>query len=413
MRNRILARRGLSRVELVTLATLAVVCSGLVTVVVYKSVESGRQSTCQDRLRQLSLALFKYANKTTTNELPGYINALEREDRFAYHDPRSGRTEPVSWVVMILPELDQKEIYQEWLGGDSPGDGKRIGSPAVERTHRYLEYLICPSDPPPNTTGTPLAYAVNTGIPDFPGSAGIDLPRHPVRTDCLCEACGNQGDTGNFIANRDFPANGMFFDNFTDSKHFDRAAKSRPFAMTPAGVSDPKDKTILLAENVDAFDYTFSTAAGDEAYVTAERRIGIVWAPTTTFEPGRSQNSRQIGKLPTAIPPRTSYLANFPPPPPIEDWPKGKPPRDSYRINIETGKGDGLSYDHSRPSSKHPGGVNMAFASNHVNFVKQTLSYYVYVLLMTSNDAHTGTFDAQGNRILLPEYVRKSDFNLY
>jgi hypothetical protein len=213
----------MTRRDVVVVIALLMIVTGTAIAWIYGNREVSRQEACRSNMRRLSRALLQYAGKTATSELPGYINALKRDDGFAYHDPRAARTEPVSWVVMILPELDQMELYQAWRSGDSPGDGKPIGSPAVERTNRYLEFLVCASDPPPSPSGTPLAYAVNTGIPDFPGSEGIDLPRLPVRTTCLCEACGKLDrplkrlELSDLL--RDFRANGVFLDNFSASKH--------------------------------------------------------------------------------------------------------------------------------------------------------------------------------------------------
>ena len=36
-----------------------------------------------------------------------------------------------------------------------------------------------------------------------------------------------------------------------------------------------------------------------------------------------------------------------------------------------------------RPSSHHPGGVNMAFADNHTSLVNEKIPYYVYQQLLT------------------------------
>jgi prepilin-type processing-associated H-X9-DG protein len=40
----------------------------------------------------------------------------------------------------------------------------------------------------------------------------------------------------------------------------------------------------------------------------------------------------------------------------------------------------------ARPSSKHRGGVNIAFADTHVIFLKDTVDYRVYMQLMTPSD---------------------------
>jgi hypothetical protein len=56
------------------------------------------------------------------------------------------------------------------------------------------------------------------------------------------------------------------------------------------------------------------------------------------------------------------------------------------RINSEPGMGDGVSYNYCRPSSKHPGGINVAYVGSQVEFMKEQVSYFVYCKLMSSND---------------------------
>jgi prepilin-type N-terminal cleavage/methylation domain-containing protein/prepilin-type processing-associated H-X9-DG protein len=60
----------------------------------------------------------------------------------------------------------------------------------------------------------------------------------------------------------------------------------------------------------------------------------------------------------------------------------GQPPKDVHRIN---GPQVNVTsrYDTARPSSNHPGGVNMIFADGHGRFVRQNIDYAVYCALMT------------------------------
>jgi prepilin-type N-terminal cleavage/methylation domain-containing protein/prepilin-type processing-associated H-X9-DG protein len=43
--------------------------------------------------------------------------------------------------------------------------------------------------------------------------------------------------------------------------------------------------------------------------------------------------------------------------------------------------------DYARPSSNHPGGVNVVFCDGHIHFLRQDVPYYVYQTLMTTNPA--------------------------
>jgi prepilin-type processing-associated H-X9-DG protein len=85
-------------------------------------------------------------------------------------------------------------------------------------------------------------------------------------------------------------------------------------------------------------------------------------------------------------------------------WPpnaNGLPPNDVHRINgpkvnVTT------PYDTARPSSTHPGGVNMVFTDGHGQFVRQDIDYTVYCALMTpkgANAMNPGTTNASNNQI--------------
>jgi hypothetical protein len=383
MRRFDIRRQGLTLTDVLVVMLLATMSSGLLAAQIFaESAEKSRQNTCRNNLRKLSMALLNFSNLASDEALPGYINALERDDGFAYHDPRTGHAEPVSWVVMILPQLDQGELYKEWRGGAAPGDGTKIGAPPVARTHKYLDFLVCPSDPPINRESASLRYAVNAGIPDFPSEGG--LPKPPVRRACLCKACGGTTVADSDVKHalpRDMQGNGMFFDRFTSSPHFDPGSRPKPVLMTFASIADPKDSTILLTENVDTQGYAPSPSpfdpnslVGKEMYATAEINLGAIWAPDSKIE---------AGKPPTAI-----------------------PPKESYKINVDGGLGSGLEYEYARPSSKHVDGINLVFAGMNVHYMSNKLSYFVYIKLMTSNDAQIKTLDAEGKWTLANPVLR-------
>jgi len=310
---RLSARCGITLLDVVALAVVVLILSAFLVDGCYEARGPSRQNTCRSNLRQLAMAVFQYASRSPEGTFPGTINALERDDGYAYHDPRTKRVEPVSWVVMIFPEVDRQYLAKIWRSGASPEGNVRIGSPPLDETRVYLEYLVCPGDRPANREGTPLSYVVNGGIPDFSdpsvAGAGAAMPFHVRGGGCACAACGGTAnlpeDAVRYRPARDLAANGLFFDEFTPSRHFDPVGRTRPVASRISGIVDPKEKTILMTENVDAVDYTLDPnpdAPNDEIYPTAERKLAVTWVPTSTLVAGES--------LPILIPLRNTFQIN-------------------------------------------------------------------------------------------------------
>lgn len=65
----------------------------------------------------------------------------------------------------------------------------------------------------------------------------------------------------------------------------------------------------------------------------------------------------------------------------------------------------------SRPSSKHPGGVNMAFADAHVSFINNSIQYLTYAQLMTSAGKRAGVLE--DGEIVPPLHVKVHELRPY
>ena len=63
--------------------------------------------------------------------------------------------------------------------------------------------------------------------------------------------------------------------------------------------------------------------------------------------------------------------------------------------------------DYARPSSNHPGGMNVVFCDGHIQFLRQDVQYYVYQVLMAANPARAD-FPSGSSAIGYP--LSNSDF---
>lgn len=78
-------------------------------------------------------------------------------------------------------------------------------------------------------------------------------------------------------------------------------------------------------------------------------------------------------------------------------WHRGDPP---LRINQERRERDisklseSVAINYARPSSNHPGGVNMAFCETRIKFIQESIDYRIYRQLMTSNSTSSASDEA-------------------
>lgn len=364
---------GFTLVELLVVISIIGMLMALLLPAINSARETGRQNTCRSNLSNLATAILLYDGRN--GKVPGYMNCLITQQGNAYKDPTTQTLTPVSWAVELLSDLDRGPLYELWRtdyntgsssGGSSSGGGGGGGGSTgiIPRTKVYIEILTCPSDDA-DKAGTPLSYVANTGVKDLtqsqPASSGTS---------------GSGGSSATVGFPRDWQANGVFFDNYSDDRLIKTTASTRgpQVVMQLSRIRDPKDKTILFTENVDGGDYTFdTTTAGGATFPYAEIQLGCIWditAPVTN---------------PTATPPLLT------------------PVIPEYRMNVGLAKGDNVSYQYCRPSSRHPQGVNIAFSGKNVMFVRDTISYFIYAKLMASDDAGV---KAPGGQVLFDANFR-------
>ncbi|MBL9082324.1 MAG: DUF1559 domain-containing protein [Planctomycetales bacterium] len=348
------ARRGFSRLDLFVVIAIGIVGSAFLLSML-GGVQSARtnsfQNTCRNNLSNLAKSLFSYANRNG-GRLPGYINTLNRKDGSLYIDPESGKATPVSWTVEILTDIDRQSLYEQWQKVRTPVDVRQPDESPTTSTKLYIDMLVCPNDPATQKSGTPISYVVNTGLTDAPiskaspdsaGPDGAEVPGIP----------------------RDWQANGVFLDRYTDDPRVTTDAKRRPPKIVTRfdRMRRPKDKIIMVTENVDAGDYTLD-ADRDSAddWRRAEVNLGATWSADIVGPDG------QLRKRPLSP---------------------------ALHLNERTGEGDGQDIRFARPSSRHPGLINVAYVGQNVQSLRDTIDYYVYAKLMTTDDnpMHPGTRD--------------------
>ena len=156
-------KRGFTLVELLVVITIIGMLMALLLPAVQSARETARRMTCANNLKQWGFANMQY--ESSKERFTGYRNFVGNDT--------AGNPMIVSWVIMLFPYVEQKQMYDLWK------------DPNVLITDKPVitwELTSCPSDvrdPPIDPRRPWLAYMVNCGAPNASrtsGGAYIDGP---------------------------------------------------------------------------------------------------------------------------------------------------------------------------------------------------------------------------------------------
>ncbi len=377
-------RTGFTLVELLVVISIIGMLAALLLPAVNAAREAGRRNTCMNNLRNLGLAAINY--ESSNRQFPGYKN-VQAERSFSYDTTTQNLTgsgitktfQPTGWVFPLLGFLDRSDILDAYgpRGTDQVNFQK-----GVVPDHLTLAIVKCPSDirAEEEHPSAGMSYVVNAGMEDLhavPAATPTPWDPDPITSLQFSNMHEDFEDDSSDIygGNADFKSNGIFQNHYRYSladfdAPMDGAATPQNFKeenVTSSSLlsGDGSSTTLLMSENVDGGLWT-DFAEWDVGFIWEPARIGdnpskpfLDHATTTTkgtqYQTGVRWINQDVGY---------SVFAEA----------------DTEQADEED---DSNPYRFARPSSYHPGGVNVVFADGHTYFLSETIDPVVFGQLMS------------------------------
>jgi len=327
-------REAFTLVELLVVIAIIGTLVGLLLPAVQSAREAGRRNSCTNNLNQLGKAVIAFDGQRQF--IPGWRNAHPNKVAAA-----SGTYPTVSWPIMLLPNLERRDVYRLWETSTNAGVPATV-SP-------FISIFVCPTSPP-DTQGQPtLSYAANIGSTDYAGAGSAMLPYTQYRGD------------------------GVMMDTVGNPASYISAARNN---LDVISSGDGTSMTLLFSE-----------------------KCGPLYSPQGSYDAipqlapaGRITNFMLTG---VAYPTGGTTL----PTAPVLGFGVFATLADVKIINsLDADRAGYLGH----PSSNHPGGCVATFCDGHTMFVKETIAPLVYTQLIASNslyDTGSGTYKTNGAAI--------------
>ena len=321
-----------------------IVCIGILWGLLMPAVntrtrESPRRTQCLNNIKNLALATINF--EVAKKQYPGYQASFgKRED---------GSTKIGSWVVSLLPMLEQQALrdhwddpttHDAWLAAVRDQDKESLAA-----FYPTINVFSCPSDTSRQAEFAGMSYAANAGFQLLPNDPALGLKLYATVEDASKRSVISQRAANGLFANRlgpevIDPQTGMPAKVFGYSEN----------RISNDHVRDGTSQTLMFAEHCNNLNWRDYSIADD----SSRYQLGVVWL--------------YAGKSASA------------------DRPQPLAVTDDMRINhhkLLPGSGP----RRARPSGMHQGIVVAAFADGSTKQIDEGIDYQVYQSLMAPQDA--------------------------
>ena len=156
-------RRGFTLIELLVVISIIATLMSLILPAIQSAREAARRTQCLNNLRNVTVAAHNFAS-SNNSRLPAL-------SYFPLVPGSSGNFEGRSWVVELLPFMEQEGTYDRWdktLPYNDNSTFATLGySNASVASTLYMEALVCPNDESAFKTAGGITYVANAGFGDF------------------------------------------------------------------------------------------------------------------------------------------------------------------------------------------------------------------------------------------------------
>lgn len=236
-----LRRRGFTLIELLVVISIIATLMSLILPAIQNAREAGRRTQCLNNIRNVTVACMNFASANPKGHLPALSHYPEDPASTGFSpDFLEGR----SWVVDILPYMDQQATYDRWQFDQTWNSATNL--PLA--SDLFIEALACPNDDSAFQVEGGLSYVANAGYGHRPTGATAPSDRGHNFIDATFDWNSNGTPTEPGDDAITFHT-GVFWPLFGNGN---LANLCRNKCYSPGKIYDGSSNTAMLTENVNA-----------------------------------------------------------------------------------------------------------------------------------------------------------------